>query len=194
MGVSSENKALYRYLTAQFGASKINSYWDKAEESYVDLFEAKDMPSKNVTTWVTVGLSDASTGLTVDGVPLGVEFLFASNSVNSRAANIIATCAFNVINSKMKCEPGAIYPGVIEMYYKNISVKHILLHNPFLWNLETQKFETKAVAWLLLVPISDAEYKFALQNGVEKLSRDLEKRNINIFNLNRKSIFGTNGQ
>lgn len=167
----------------------MHRHWDEAEKSQIDILEAQDTPVPKVTTWATIGLSDAPTGLVVDGVPLGVEFLFASNSVNSRAPNILSTCAFNVINSKMKSEPGVIYPRVIDMYYKSIDVSHILLSNPYLWSIETQKFETKVVAWLLAVPITEGEYAIAESRGVDQLTRALEARRVDIFNLRRKSAF-----
>ncbi|MGK9236830.1 suppressor of fused domain protein [Inquilinus limosus] len=89
----------------------------------------------------------------------------------------------------MKSEPGIIYPRVIEMYYKNIDVNHILLGNPYLWDIKTQKFSSKIVAWLLAVPISNAEYVVANGEGVDHLERALEARSVDIFNLQRKSIF-----
>lgn len=189
MSISTENKALHRYLSTLLGSGKVHAYWDKAEESSVDILEVNDVPAPKVNTWATIGLSDAPTGLTVNGVPLGVEFLFSSMAVNSRAANIIATCAFNVINSKMKSELGVIYPRVVEMYYKNINVNHVLLGNPYLWDIKTQEFDTKVVAWLLLVPISDAESDIAESKGVDHLERKLETRSVDIFNLGRRSIF-----
>ncbi|MGK9236831.1 suppressor of fused domain protein [Inquilinus limosus] len=94
MSISTENKALHRYLSTLLGSAKVHRYWDEAEESSIDILEAKDVPVPKVTTWATIGLSDAQTGLAVSGVPLGVEFLFPSMSVNSRAPNILATCAF----------------------------------------------------------------------------------------------------
>ncbi|MBW8729344.1 MAG: suppressor of fused domain protein [Inquilinus limosus] len=189
MSISAENKALHRYLSTLLGSGKVHRYWDEAEESSIDILEIKDVPAPKVTTWATIGLSDAQTGLTVTGVPLRVEFIFSSMTVNSRAPNILATCAFNVINSKMKSEPGVIYPRVIEMYYKNIDVAHVLLGNPYLWDMETQKFDTKVVAWLVAVPISGAEHAFADDKGVDHLERALEARKVDIFNLRRKSIF-----
>lgn len=188
MSISTENKALHRYLSTLLGSAQMHRYWDEAEKSRIDILEARDVPVPKVTTWATIGLSDAPTGLVVDGVPLGVEFLFASNAANSRAPNILSTCAFNVINSKMRSEPGVIYPRVIEMYYKNIDVNHILLSNPYLWGVETQKFETKIVAWLLAVPITDGEYSIAERRGTDQLTRALQARNVDIFNLRRNSI------
>jgi len=188
MSISNENKAPHRCLSTLLGSAKVHRYWDEAEKSSIDILEAKDAPVPKVTTWATIGLSDTHTALVVNGVPLGVEFLFPSMSVNSRAPNILATCAFNVINTKMKSEPGVIYPRVIEMYYKNIDVNHVLLGNPYLWDVKTQEFNSKIVAWLLVIPISNAEYAVANSKGVDHLERALEARSVDIFNLRRKSI------
>ncbi|MGK9231943.1 suppressor of fused domain protein [Inquilinus limosus] len=189
MPVSAENRTLFQYLRIMFGGSpKMKSYLDENNESSVDILTAADVPHKNVTTYSTIGLSDASIGLVVEGVPLGVEIALSARSNYDYAANILATCAFNIINSKMSCRPGVIYPRVIEMYNSTLAMKHVMCVDHFLWPLRTHKFPTKQVAWLFAVPISDGEFEMAQKNGGDALSKAFEKHKIDVFNLHRKSI------
>lgn len=186
---SSENHSLQSYIKAKIGAPKMYQYRNNSEKSRFDLFSAKGIPYKMVTTWATIGLSDAPSDLVVYGRPLGPEFLFVSNTVNSRAPDIISMCADIAINSNLKCMPGTIYPEIIDKYYRNTDVKHIMLHNPYLWSLDSQIFDSKVVAWLLLVPISNKEFELSRMKGVDYLNSELEKNDVNTSDLNRKSIF-----
>jgi competence protein ComGC len=54
--------------------------------------------------------------------------------------------------------------------------------------LKTQEFPTKKVAWLLAVPISDKEKDFLTENGSDALESLFEEKQIDIFELDRKSI------
>ena len=53
---------------------------------------------------------------------------------------------------------------------------------------KTLEFENREIAWLLIVPISEQEKNYAIANGWEALEDIFEKADIDIFNLNRKSI------
>lgn len=189
MPISEENKSLARYLRSVFGGRpEISRYWDDDHENAVDIVEAPDVPTANVTTYATLGLSDHPGGLAVAGVPLGVELVLAARDYFEDSPNILSTCAFNVINSGMRAEPGAIFPRVIELYRGHAALTDILFVPPFLWPLETQKFDTKTVAWLLAVPISEAERDYAKANGPEALEAQFEHHQIDIFDLDRPSI------
>lgn len=44
------------------------------------------------------------------------------------------------------------------------------------------------VTWLMMVPISNKEFDFLKMNGAEELEILFEKNDINLFDLNRKSV------
>ena len=69
-------------------------------------------------------------------------------------------------------------------------LEHILFVSPFLWEdrLKTLNFEDKKVAWLLAVPISEKEFKYAKDKGKDALEELFEEKQIDIFNLYRKSV------
>lgn len=88
----------------------------------------------------------------------------------------------------MRAEPGAIFPRVVELYRPDALLTDIFFVTPFLWPLETQKFESKVVAWLLAVPISQAERDYANANRAEALEAEFERYQIDIFDLDRPSV------
>lgn len=104
-------------------------------------------------------------------------------------ANIVSTTAFEIIESG-NCEYGYIISDIISQYIVDIDMKHVYLMNAFLWEgLSTLEVENKKIVWLLIVPISDEEMKYALNNGYDALESKFEEMQIDIFNLRRKSIF-----
>ena len=189
MSVSSENKAIAKYVRSVVGGSPVVAkYWDDAHASSVDIFSASDAPVTGVTAYAAIGLSDHSFGLHVDDVPLGVEFVAAAATRYDIFPNILATCAFNMINTRMACQPGTVFPRVVEMYKGDSDMKDVLFVPPFLWQLETLDFDSKKVAWLLAVPISEGEHAYARENGSNALEALFEDRQIDIFDLDRESV------
>lgn len=189
MTVSKENKALAAYLRTVFGGTpSVFTFWDEDNRSSVDIMTTRDSPEPGVSSYATLGLSDTSIGQSSDGIPLRVELLLVSTNEEQAAPQILASSAFTIINSKQKATPGAIFSRVIELYLPESDMKHILLAPPFLWKLETQEFSTKKVAWLLAVPISDKEMKFAAQKGSDALEDLLQEKQANIFDPERKSV------
>lgn len=189
--ISEDNKIVARAAWAAFGGKpNITAYWDEAGQKSVDLLACKDQPQKGVTSYSTIGLSDYP--INQDGVEidLGVEFVGVCSSSVSEFANIVATAAFCVINSKWSCAPGMIFPDVVGMYSCSSTLKHLLLVSPFLWEgkLEILELPGKKVAWLLLVPISEAEYQYAQVEGSSELEGLFEVHQVDVFNINRPSV------
>ena len=191
MQPSNETKQLAEYLQSLVGSRPtITRYYDEAERSHVDILAAPDDLTKNVVTYATLGLSDHDNAGTRDGPkPLRVELLMAARDYFEDVPNILSTCAFNIINSGMQGAPGRIFPRVVELYYPELPLTDIFLASPFLWRIETQKFPSKTVAWLLAAPISKGETAYAMQNGPDALETQFERHSIDIFDLERPPIF-----
>ena len=189
--VSTDNKTIARTAVGAFGGSpKVTRFWDADEESFVDLLTCEGGPRDGVTSFSTLGLSDSP--LLVDGREAGirVELVGACASTCDAFGNILSTAAFCIINSKWSCSPGTMFPDIVGMYDCSSTMKHLLFVPPFLWEerLETLDFDSKTVAWLLAVPVSDAEYAFAQSEGVEALENLFEEKQIDIYDINRPSV------
>lgn len=191
MTISSENKIIARtVLEALGGKPTVSKYWDENKVSSIDLLEALNRPFDGVTSYSTIGLSDYSIGYSVEEKPLRMEIVGASASMYEFFPNILTTCAFNIINTKFSISHGKMFKDVVRMYYPDNEMEHILFSSPFLWeNLNTIDFPNKKVTWLLAVPISTKELLFAEQEGTEALEELFEQKDIDIFDINRNSIF-----
>jgi antitoxin YqcF len=188
MSISPENKALAVCLKDAFdGRPSVVKFWDDAHQSSVDILCVEDALEGSVSAIGTLGLSDTPINLESGGKPLRVELLMAFKTDQRDGAKILSTCAFNVINSGMEIKLGLIFPRVIELYRPGSAMHHILFSSPYLWNLKTQDFPKKKVAWLQAIPISDAEREYALANGSDALETVLQEREANIFDFDRAS-------
>lgn len=188
--ISSENRLIARTISDVFGGSPtVWSYADEKNKSKVDILSCLDVPAKSITSYSTIGLSDFSIGLRVGEIPLGIELVGACRADYELFSNILSTCAFNIINSGYKCKPGSIFENVVKMYYPENTMKHILFVPPFGWQKEftTLEFPKKKVTWLLIVPISDKEFSYATEKGADALESLFEERQIDIYDLGRRS-------
>lgn len=191
VSISDENRTIAKAALGALGGKPIvYAYWDNNKENYIDILSCNDRPYDGVTSYSTIGLSGHSIDLTIDDIPLRVEIVGACASEYECFPNILGSCAFNIINTKYKCYPGAIFPSVVKYYLPDSSMKHILFMPPFLWEeeLTTLSFNDKKVAWLLAVPISDKEFEYAIEHGTDALETLFEEVQIDIFDLKRKSV------
>lgn len=171
------------------GNPQIFRYWDDNKRNNIDILTSTDRPYRGVISYATIGLSEYEIGLLSNNKDLRVELLGACDEKDEFFANILATTAFEIMKKK-KCIYGDIIQNVISEYYSiDYEMKHVYLMNPFLWEgFETFELENREIAWLLIVPISEQEKDYAIANGWEALEDIFEKADIDIFNLNRKSI------
>lgn len=171
-------------------APSFTDYWDDKKENSVVIFRSLDTPEFGLATYSTVGLCESE--LLIDGKDLniGLEIITACRRDTPQLENIISSAAFCVINSKWACAPGVIFPDILSMYNASNTLSDLYFCPPFLWNemLDGLVIDGKKVAWLLAVPISKSETEFASQFGPKALEDLFEKKNIDIFNINRDSV------
>lgn len=184
-------KQIFQYLHKIIGAApKVYPFYDANETSEIDIYIGADRPGFGITTYSTIGLSDYSIGMvTQAGKQLRVEFIAVCDSKDLEFPNAIATCAFYIMNDKYSCRLGTVYPDIISTYYDDIDMKHILFTAPYLWeDLHGIENEDKRIMWLLAVPISDNEFLYLQEKGSDALEELLERSDIDISDLHRKSV------
>lgn len=189
--VAIEKKVIAKMVAKAFGGQpKVIRYWDEKDENCIDILSCIDQPQKGITSYSTIGVSDYSNIIDSKNVDIRIELVGICSNTIEFFPNILSTAAFCIINSKWSGFPDAIFPNVIGMYDKSITMHHLLFTDPFIWDdtLETLKFGDKRVAWLLLVPISDAELRYAETEGVDKLQKLLADNQVDISDINRVSV------
>lgn len=189
--VSDSNKTVARKVAEAFGRfPKITNYLDVDESNSVDVAAAADSPQEEITSYSTVNLSDWP--LYIDGrvSETRIEIVGAAPNDVELFPNVISTAAFCVIKQKWECYPGAIFPDALAMYHLSTTMKHIMFTEPFVWESleESLQLADRLVSWLMIVPIADSEYDFAIDRGWNDLGQLFEDRQIDIWDMQRKPV------
>ena len=183
------NKVIAQEELKMFGGTpEVFRYWNDLKDKHIDVLRCIDVPQKGIQSCASIGLNEIDVGLTSGEGELRVEILGACNVLMAKFENIVASVAFAIMDSH-KCFPGYMVENVIEQYIQDCDMKHILLVNPFLWkNVESIFVNDLCVSWLMIVPVSEAEYNYAGKNGIEKLENLFVEKQIDIYNIYRESI------
>lgn len=193
MSPSQDNIQLAHAVAAAIGIDpQVYAYHDESKQNTLHILNCKDPLDQNSTIYCTIGLSDHPNEIELSDGSLKnipVELLIAGNNSHPQWANILSTAGFFVTKNKWTCQPGAVFKSVINKYYK-APLKHVLFVEPFMWQdkLDNMKLSDKKVAFLLLVPISDAECAYREKNGFDALETLFMEREIDITDLNRASV------
>jgi antitoxin YqcF len=190
--ISIKNKKISEFIEGVFKrTSKITEYTDNEEKSTISILEFADHPVRKVVSYATLGLSDHMLTSHESGKPVGIEVVAVCRSDYTLFGSILSTIAFYLINSQFPIYPGTIYEGVISLYSEiKTQMKHILFVYPTAWKtkFETLDFDEVSVLWMMAIPISDAENQYAKDNGFNALGHLLEKNEIDVYDLCRKSV------
>ncbi len=187
---SFENRQIAKYLAEVIGrAPRIVAYHHDHLPLTLPIFIAHDQPQEGVVSYSTVGLSDYRNGSEDQNLPR-VEITGACDARISEFPNILATAGFCLMRSQWACFPQGALRDAVSPYRVSDTMKHLFMSNPFLWEpgLQTLKLDTKQVAWVFTVPISDEELFFMETAGGEALADRLERKQIDVFDICRPSI------
>ncbi len=191
MSVSDEAQQIARALADAFRVKpatqpEIRRYGDEGDKSTVDLLCCADSPMEGVTAYGTVRLSDHALSNAGD---LRVEIVGAFPTALPAFANVMATCAFNVINDGAPLRPGMIHGGAMGSQELFPTLRHVMFVPPFLWGgrPEPLTLPGRTVAWLMAVPITEAERAYAAAHGSNALEQLFERENIKVLDPNRPS-------
>jgi hypothetical protein len=188
--VSDANQQIARAAANAFGGEfRVHGYYDSTRSVELDILSCNDRPQRGLTSCATVGLSEHP--IYRDGKDIGVraELVGACDSGFGEFANVVASCAFEIICEQRFVAPGIIFPGVFGQYMTNSPMQHVLFVPPFLWpELRTIRLHQREAAWLLIVPVSDAEMKYAIEVGPAELEARFDEHQIDIYNPRRPSV------
>lgn len=190
---SEENKNLSNYITNIVGINKvIDRHYDEDKKNFINIFTCDDPLYPRIKICGTIGVSDHPNKIEMNDNSfknISIELLIAGYAEFNMLANILSTSGFYITNKGWECQPGSVFMRIIEMYFETSEMKHIMPISPFLWagKLEPLELETKTVHWLLCIPISDKELEYKLKNGTSALQDIFQEKDIDIFDINRKS-------
>lgn len=157
----------------------------------VDVLCAVDSPSPGRSSFATVNVSQAP--LLRDGQDTGLRVEFVSSCLEEYSGwfgKVMAAAGYCLIHDQAFAAPGRVFLDVISGTWEEIvSTKHFLFVSPFLWGEHephTMYLESRTVAWLHGVPITDAELEYLREFGCAALEERLELSGVDIADLNRR--------
>lgn len=186
MEVSKYQIDLFKELSPILGVDpRVHSYGDQSGNYKIRILTCPDPIDKEVLFLSTIGLSELASENN------HTEILAASYIQFEEISNILSSIAFFILKDKWKSYEGFVFETLVEMYYPNIEMKHIYFTSPFLWEDKLEGFSINGINinFLLAIPISDNELEYLTKYGKDALEDLFEKKNIDIFDINRKSVW-----
>jgi antitoxin YqcF len=186
---SESAKAAARKVRDAFGGTpKFHRHYDVPEQHYIDILSAEDRPREGLTSYSTLALHEYPN--LIDEDDIRVELCGTAETSMASFANVVATCAFNVIKDQWRAFPAIAYPDVVKMYYPELTMQHIAFAESFLWeDLYTVHLPGDlTVHWLMVIPISESEYVHMHQNGWDALEKLFMEKEIDYWDLNRAPV------
>ncbi len=178
------------YLREAFtGTPSVHRYYAADNVRYVDIITTPH--DDNVTYLGTIGCSNRK----MKGQPrnqreIRVEIITAVDTEYTELmAETLSFLTFCLDTDKVFYHPGVVIENSIPTSPLT-KMRHIYLCDPFLWEngLPSIQFEKYPVAFLYALPITDAEIKYHMKNGINSFEGLLQKDGgIDYNNLSRKS-------
>jgi antitoxin YqcF len=168
---------------------RVARFWTEDESAFVDVAKYDGSPGPGIASYATLGLSAAPLMDGTTEMPFRVEICGAADDGYDGFANMLASVAFEVLDGGF-VYPDRIIGGVVEGYYPDLEMKHLLLMSPFLWGERLRSFDAggRQVAFLQAVPISNAELDLAMRTSVDEMTDLLMARGAEPTDLARASV------
>lgn len=184
--VSPDNKQVAQTVAAAFGGDwSVKEHATEDESLQLYVLSTPDCPEQGLTSFSTVGLSDYPVPGSLQP-PLGSEIVATSNFPQFGA--VLATAGFHVAGSGWTVEPGHVFPNMIDRFFEDVTTPHLLFVNPYLWEgLASRTLSAKTVAWLMALPITEAEKQYRGEHGAEALEDRFEQVDPDFIDLWRES-------
>jgi hypothetical protein len=193
---------MYDRVSTLGGDQKSFSYFKSEDDgSSVDILFCKDTPAPQLLTCATLGLVNQEGKFKSNGKNIRVELLgLSTTEFGDTLGSLMAMLYKNIVDMNLTCAYGVIYSHVLDDLLPNSEMKHILFTTPPLfWDnaLGTVDLDDENIlTWLYAMPISESEKAFIVQanangdfkNGMITLQEQFTLKNVNVFDLNRKSI------
>jgi len=162
---------------------------------HLDVVRCDGEPAHELTAWATVGLCRLDNGTVLpDGRPLRIELLGVGSRGWTGFAAAFITCSGELSRPGVAARPGAVLRDAFRRVDPTVTTPHALLVEPFSWTdgqldrlRRDQQGEAVVVAWLQVVPITEAEAALVRDQGVRVLEAALAAAEVPIEDLHRAS-------
>ena len=186
MSVPMNHKNWAQHLKLLLGGEcTVHNFYDESEKNNVHIFRSINEEGIFVAT---VGLMEINQSKNKD-IELFTEIIMDQRGYDERIENVLSTIAFYILKDGWRVAPGVVFEQMVEMYFPNHPLPHVMFVPPFQWETEmtSVKLETKLIYPLMAVPISEAERQFAAKNEGQDLESLWTSNATDVLNWSRQS-------
>ena len=186
MSVPVNHKKWAQHLrTLVGGECAVHNFYDESEENSVHIF--RSINDDGIVA-ATVGLMEIDQSKNKD-IQVFVEILMDQRGHDQTIESVLSTIAFYILKDGWRIAPGVVFEQMLEMYFPNHPIPHVMFIPPFQWETEmtSVQLETKRIYPLLAVPISEAERQFAAKNEDGALESLWMSTDTDVLNWSRQS-------
>lgn len=186
----------FQILKEELGEhSALESYYSEegTEANSVTILEARDLNYEDIVNYSTVGMAYYDYGhkyQTEDGKEqsLRIEYLGKVYKGQDKYKNLLSASAFDNIIGGYTPGNGVVHEGIVEWYYPESGMKHLLAIPPFSnEGLQLREGLGCKIMWLQLIPISDKEYQYMKEEGFGALIDKISESKADIIDIQRES-------
>ena len=187
---SPDNEKILKAFTDVAGAVKETRLLHEHDLRRFELVMAENSPRAGVNSYSTVGLSILPIGYLSASVYLGAEIAAMAGSQFDRFADVLAACVDDLLHNRFRLFPGSVYKDAFKNTYPDVRVKHLIFDTPLGWekDLLTLDLGARQTAWIMAVPVTDAELRLYSDSESGELQEHFQERNTDLSDLNRPSV------
>jgi hypothetical protein len=165
----------------------IDNYADVDESHHVDILSCKDRPSPGLVSYSTLGVHLVPNLL--DDEDFRVELAGIAEDTVEKFPNLLSTAAFYVIKDRWHVAKGIVFEDLVTRYKLSKTLQHLMWVEPHEWEeLAGVDVGGLSINWMLAVPISESERQYLFDNGYHKLQELFIDREVEYWDLNRRSV------
>lgn len=151
---------------------------------------SENSPHAGVNSYSTIGLSVIPIGYLSCSVYLGAEIITTAGAGFDKFVDVLAACVDDILQFRFRLFPGAVYKDAFKDTYPDVKVKHLIFDTPQGWeeDLLTLDLGSRQAAWIMAVPVTDAELRLYSGSESGELQELFLERNTDLTDLNRPSV------
>jgi hypothetical protein len=187
---SPDDLKILETLTDVIGEVKTTRHLHEHDGRRMDIVMSENSPRAGVNSYSTIGLSVIPIGYLSGSVYLGAEIVSAAGAELVNYMDVLAACVDDILHSKFRLFPGAVYKNAFNGTYPDLCVKHLIFDTPQGWekDLLTLGLGTRQAAWIMAVPVTEAELRLYSDSESGELQEQFEARHVDLYDLNRSSV------
>ncbi len=185
-----EDEKILKAFTAVAGNPKEVRLLHEHDLHRMELVTVENSPRAGVNSFSTVGLSVIPIGYLSASVYLGAEIAAMAGAQFDRFADVLAACVDDLVHNRFRLFPGSVYKDAFKNTCPDASVKHLIFDTPQGWDkdLLTLDLGARQTAWIMAIPVTDAELRLYSESESGELQERFLERNTDLTDLNRPSV------